>query len=41
MALAPDVLRHRIALSHKGRAAGWSKDRLIAHLLETVPVPVE
>ncbi|SIO17864.1 MoxR-like ATPase [Sulfurivirga caldicuralii] len=41
MMLAPDVLRHRIALSHKGRATGWDKDRLIAHLLDKVPVPVE
>ncbi len=39
-ALASDVLRHRIGLSHKGRAAGLDKDAVITRLLETVPVPI-
>lgn len=39
-ALAADVLRHRIGLSHQGRAAGLDKDAVIARLLETVPVPL-
>ncbi len=40
-ALLPDILRHRIALSHQGRAAGWDKDRVIARLIECTEVPVE
>ena len=40
-ALLGDILRHRIALSHQGRAAGWDKDRVIARLIERVEVPVE
>ena len=40
-ALLGDVLRHRIALSHQGRAAGWDKDKVIARLIERVEVPVE
>ncbi|WP_294949469.1 MoxR family ATPase [Sulfurivirga sp.] len=39
-ALLPDVLRHRISLSHQGRAAGWDKDRFIQRLIELVPVEV-
>lgn len=38
--LAPDVLRHRLALSFAGRAQGWTPDQLIARLLERVSVPV-
>ncbi|HEY9018915.1 MoxR family ATPase [Thiomicrospira sp.] len=38
--LAPDVLRHRLALSFAGRAQGWTSDQLIARLLELVSVPV-
>lgn len=38
--LAPDVLRHRLALSFAGRAQGWTPDQLIARLLELVSVPV-
>ncbi|MBE0493534.1 MAG: MoxR family ATPase [Thiomicrospira sp.] len=38
--LAPDVLRHRLALSFAGRAQGWTPDQLIARLLELVKVPV-
>ena len=38
--LAPDVLRHRLALSFAGRAQGWTADSLIERLLERVKVPV-
>lgn len=38
--LAPDVLRHRLALSFAGRAQGWTSDQLIERLLELVKVPV-
>lgn len=38
--LAPDVLRHRLALSFAGRAQGWTSDQLIGRLLELVSVPV-
>ena len=33
-----DVLRHRIALSYKGRAEGISKDQIIDKLIEVVAV---
>ena len=39
LALAPDVLRHRISLSYEALAEGWDGDRLVAALLEKVPVP--
>ena len=38
-ALAPDVLRHRIAPSYEAEAEGLDADALIARLLEHVPVP--
>ena len=37
--IAPDVLRHRLLLSHAARAANTSADDIIARLLEHVPVP--
>jgi MoxR-like ATPase len=37
--LAPDVLRHRLIPGFAARAAGVSRDDIIAHLLEAVPVP--
>ena len=38
-ALAPDVLRHRVLVSYEAEAMGMTPDRLIATLLERVPVP--
>lgn len=39
--LAPDVLRHRLALSFAARAQGWTADSLIERLLELVVVPLD
>ena len=38
-AIAPDVLRHRVLPSYEATAEGWDGDRLVAELLEKVPVP--
>ncbi|KEI71517.1 ATPase [Endozoicomonas elysicola] len=38
-ALAPDVLRHRLAMSYKAEARGISSDQLIEMILETVAIP--
>ena len=38
-AVAPDVLRHRIALTYRAEAAGHSSDEIIRILLDTVPLP--
>lgn len=38
-AVAPDVLRHRVLPSYEATAEGWSGDRLVAALLERVPLP--
>ena len=37
--IAPDVLRHRIALTYRAEAAGHSTDEIIRALLDTVPLP--
>jgi len=37
--VAPDVLRHRLCLSHTARAAGVDADKIIQELIATVPVP--
>lgn len=37
--LAPDVLRHRLAVSFAGRAQGLNSEKLVKRLLETVQVP--
>ncbi|GAB2502879.1 AAA family ATPase [Microbulbifer agarilyticus] len=37
MAIAPDVLRHRLLLSFEAEAAGASADRVIRRLLQLVP----
>ena len=37
--VAPDVLRHRIALSYEALAEGVSADHLVARLLEQLPPP--
>ncbi|KAF1709207.1 AAA family ATPase [Pseudoxanthomonas sangjuensis] len=38
-AIAPDVLRHRVLPSYEATAEGWDGDRLVAALLEKVPLP--
>ena len=38
-AIAPEVLRHRVAPSYEAEAEGLDADALIARLLEHVPVP--
>lgn len=38
-ALAPDVLRHRIALSYKAEARGITSDQLVEKILEKVSIP--
>lgn len=37
--VAPDVLRHRVLPSYEATAEGWDGDRLVAELLEKVPLP--
>ena len=38
-AVAPDVLRHRVLPSYEATAEGWDGDRLVAELVERVPLP--
>jgi len=38
-AVAPLVLRHRILLSYEAEAQNWTPDRIIAQLLECLPIP--
>ncbi|NLG60580.1 MAG: MoxR family ATPase [Gammaproteobacteria bacterium] len=38
-AIAPDVLRHRVLPSYEATAEGWDGDRLVAELLQKVPLP--
>ncbi|KAF1712781.1 AAA family ATPase [Pseudoxanthomonas sacheonensis] len=38
-AIAPDVLRHRVLPSYEATAEGWDGDRLVAALIEKVPLP--
>jgi MoxR-like ATPase len=38
-AIAPDVLRHRVLPSYEATAEGWDGDRLVAALLDVVPLP--
>ncbi len=38
-AMAPDVLRHRVLPSYEAIAEGWDGDRLVAALLDRVPLP--
>ena len=37
--IAPDVLRHRIALSYEAEAQGKTADDIIQTILDTIPVP--
>lgn len=39
VAIAPDVLRHRLVLDYAARAAGVDADAIIRRILEFVPVP--
>jgi len=39
MDIAPDVLRHRIALSYEALAEGQDADALIAHIMQHLPRP--
>jgi len=38
-ALAFNVLRHRVLLTYEAEAEGWTVDRLVADLIQRVPVP--
>ncbi|MFT4257295.1 MAG: MoxR family ATPase [Pseudoxanthomonas sp.] len=38
-AVAPDVLRHRVLPSYEATAEGWDGDKLVAALIEKVPLP--
>lgn len=38
-AVAPDVLRHRVLPSYEAAAEGWDGERLVAALLDRVPLP--
>ena len=38
-AIAPDVLRHRVALTYRAEAAGHTSDEIIQTILNTVPLP--
>jgi MoxR-like ATPase len=38
-AIAPDVLRHRVLPSYEATAEGWDGERLVAVLLDKVPLP--
>jgi MoxR-like ATPase len=38
-AIAPDVLRHRVLLSYEAEAEGINADKVVALLLERVPLP--
>ncbi len=38
-AVAPDVLRHRVLPSYEATAEGWDGERLVAALLEKIPLP--
>jgi MoxR-like ATPase len=39
VAIAPEVLRHRIVLSYEAVAEGVDPDRVIAEILDAIPVP--
>ncbi|MFT3761204.1 MAG: MoxR family ATPase [Pseudoxanthomonas sp.] len=38
-AIAPDVLRHRVLPSYEATAEGWDGDKLVAALIDKVPLP--
>ena len=37
--IAPDVLRHRVAMSYEAEAQGMTADSIISTILDTLPVP--
>jgi MoxR-like ATPase len=37
--LAPDVLRHRLAVTYEAEAEGMTAEQIVQHILETLPVP--
>ena len=37
--IAPDVIRHRLILGYAARAANISRDNIIEHILEQIPIP--
>ena len=37
--LAPDVLRHRVAVTYEAEAEGVTSEQLVTRILETLPVP--
>ena len=39
VAMAPDVLRHRLILNHAARAAGFDADAIIQKIVDVIPVP--
>jgi len=39
VAMAPDVLRHRLMLNHSARAAGIDADMIVQKIIDVVPVP--
>ena len=39
VAMAPDVLRHRLILNHAARAAGFDADAIIQKMIDVIPVP--
>jgi MoxR-like ATPase len=39
IAVAPDVLRHRLVLDYAARAAGVDADAIIRRILDFVPIP--
>jgi len=39
VAMAPDVLRHRLILNHAARAAGFDADAIIQKIIDAIPVP--
>ena len=39
VAMAPDVLRHRLILNHAARAAGFDADAIVQKIIDVIPVP--
>ena len=37
--IAPDVIRHRLILGYAARAANISRDEIIQHIIEQIPIP--
>ncbi len=39
VAMAPDVLRHRLILNHSARASGVDADEIVQKIIDVIPVP--